>query len=489
MTLKELLKGCSVRSATGDLDTEILGLAYDSRAVLPGYLFFAIRGARADGNRFSPKAIEKGAAAVVSALAPVPSLTVPWIQVDDERAAMAAIAGNFYGHPTGKLHVIGVTGTNGKTTTTYIVESILKAAAKPAAVLGTIEYRGPGFDLAAERTTPEAPDLDKLFRQVVDAGWHYAVMEISSHAIEMKRVAGLNVEVAVFTNLSRDHLDFHGDMENYFRAKKKMFEGLNGFSPRIMVLNIDDARYHELRSIDPARVISYGMQVAADICPLRYEFGWEGTDAMYKTPIGDLEVQTCLMGKPNLLNIGGGIGVGVALGVSPDAIVRGIKDLRNVPGRFEPIFGGQPFRVIVDYAHTDDALEKVLQCAREITSGAVIVVFGCGGERDRTKRPAMGAAAASGSDYAVVTSDNPRGEDPLTIISEIEQGMKGANYSVIVDRREAIRAALSRANAADTVLIAGKGHEPYQIVGSESHPFDDRRVAEELLNELNAGRN
>lgn len=489
MILKELLKGCSVRAATGDLDTEILGLAYDSRAALPGYLFFAIRGTRADGNRFIPKAIAKGAAAVVSAQVPVPALAMPWIQVDDERAVMAQVAANFYENPTQDLHLVGVTGTNGKTTTTYIVESILKAAAKPAAVFGTIEYRGPGFDFSAERTTPEAPDLDKLFRQVVDGGWEYAVMEISSHAIEMKRVAGLNVEVAVFTNLSRDHLDFHGDMETYFRAKKKMFEGLNGCQPRVMVLNMDDARYGELRAINPAGVVSYGMRVAADIYPLRYEFGWEGTDAIYKTPIGDLEVHTSLLGKPNLLNIGAGIGVGVALGVPANAIVRGVENLRNVPGRFELVVAGQRFRVIVDYAHSDDALEKVLKSTREITPGRVIVVFGCGGERDRTKRPAMGAIAARDSDYAIVTSDNPRGEDPMAIIREIEQGMSGAKYSVIVDRREAIRAALLRATDRDTVLIAGKGHETYQTIGTESHAFDDRLVAKELLNELHTGRN
>ena len=488
MTLRELLKGCSVRTATGDLATEILGLAYDSRAVLPGHLFFAIRGTRVDGNRFMPKAIAKGAAAVVSVLAPVSALEMPWVQVDDERAAMAAIAGNFYGHPTANLRLVGVTGTNGKTTTTYIVESILKAAGKPAAVFGTIEYRGPGFDFAAERTTPEAPDLEKLFRQVVDARWQNAVMEISSHAIEMKRVAGLNVDVAVFTNLSRDHLDFHGDMETYFFAKKKMFEGLNG-RPRKMVLNMDDARFEDLRAIDPTRVISYGMQLAADICPSRYGFGWEGTDAMYKTPIGDLEVRTSLMGKPNLLNIGAAIGVGIALDVPSDAIVRGIQKLRNVPGRFELVPSAQPFRVIVDYAHTDDALEKVLRSAREITSGRIILVFGCGGERDRTKRPAMGAIAARDSDYAIITSDNPRGEDPLSIIQEIEQGMKGSQYSVIVDRREAIHAALAYAGEEDTVLIAGKGHETYQTIGTTSYPFDDRAVAKELLNELNAGRN
>jgi len=490
MTLRDLLAGLNARSVTGKLDTEILGLAYDSRQVCPGYLFFAIRGTSLDGNRFIRDALGKGAAAVVSALGDEGAApSVPWIQVEDERAAMAAIAGNFYGHPTKNLHLIGVTGTNGKTTTTYIVESILKAAGKPAAVLGTIEYRGPGFDSVAERTTPEAPDLEKLFRQVVDAGWQHAVMEVSSHAIQMKRVAGLQFEVAVFTNLSRDHLDFHGDMESYFQAKRKLFEGINGVKPRVMVLNADDSRYEDLRTIDPLRAISYGMQVAADIYPVQHSFGWEATDAMFKTPIGELKVRTSLMGKANVYNVGAAIGVAVALGIPAQAIARGIEELRHVPGRFEIVSAGQPFRVIVDYAHTDDALEKVLKSAREITRGRLIVVFGCGGERDRTKRPVMGQVAARESDYAIITSDNPRGENPIAIIREIEEGIKSANYRIEVDRRKAIRLALTEAMEGDTVLIAGKGHETYQTIGTTVHPFDDRLVAKELLDELNAGRN
>ena len=489
MTLRELLYGLNTRSVAGDLDTEVFGLAYDSRQVSAGDLFFAIRGTRLDGNRYMPRAISKGAAAVLSALDPVQGLAMPWVQVVDERAAMAAIAGNFYNHPTRDLHLVGVTGTNGKTTTTYIVESILNVSGKPTAVLGTIEYRGPGFDFAAERTTPEAPDLQKLFRQIVDAGWKYAVMEVSSHAIEMKRVSGLQFEVAVFTNLSRDHLDFHHDMETYFRAKRKLFEGLDRKKPRAMVLNMDDPRYGDLRSIAPSSVISYGMQVASDIYPVRHQFGWDATDAMYKTPIGEIEVHTPLIGKPNLFNIGAAIGVGIALSIPADAISRGIRELRHVPGRFESVNAGQVFRVIVDYAHTDDALEKVLKSAREITSGRLIVVFGCGGERDRTKRPLMGEVAARESDYVVVTSDNPRGEDPLAIIKEIEEGMKGASYRVQPDRREAIRTALAEAREGDTVLIAGKGHETYQTIGTTAHPFDDRTVAKELLYELNAGRN
>jgi UDP-N-acetylmuramoyl-L-alanyl-D-glutamate--2,6-diaminopimelate ligase len=489
MRLRELLSGVNARRVTGDLDTDVLGLSYDSRRVSPGDLFFAIRGARHDGNRFMPRAIAKGASVVLSALDPVEAVSMPWIQSGDERSAMAAIAANFYGHPTKQLHLIGITGTNGKTTTTYIVEAILKAAGSPAAVLGTIEYRGPGFEFAAERTTPEAPDLEKLFRQVLDAGWKHAVMEVSSHAIEMKRVAGLHFEIAVFTNLSRDHLDFHGDMEKYFQAKRKLFEGVNREKPRAMVLNADDPRYENLRSIDPQRVISYGMQVASDIHPHRYQFGWEATDVMFKTPIGDLEVRTSLMGKANLYNIGAAIGVGVALDLPADVIRRGIEELRCVPGRFEVVSAGQPFRVIVDYAHTDDALEKVLQTAREITSGRLIVVFGCGGDRDRTKRPLMGQVAAQRGDYAIVTSDNPRSEDPAAIIREIEEGMKGANYAVEIDRKAAIRRALLEAKDGDTVVIAGKGHETYQTIGTTSHPFDDRVVAKELLDEFNSRRN
>jgi UDP-N-acetylmuramoyl-L-alanyl-D-glutamate--2,6-diaminopimelate ligase len=474
---------------SGDLDTEIGGIAYDSRQVSAGDLFFAIRGTRMDGNRFIPRAVAKGAAAVVSALDPVDGVAMPWIQVADERRALAVIAGNFYRNPTRNLHLVGVTGTNGKTTTTYIVEAILKAAGRPAAVMGTIEYRGPGFEFAAERTTPEAPDLEKLFRQVVDAGWHDAVMEVSSHAIQMQRVLALQFEVAVFTNLSRDHLDFHADMESYFRVKRRLFEGLNGSRPRVMVLNADDSRYGDLRSIDPARVVSYGMQVASDIHPVRYEYNWNGTNATFKTPAGEFEVHTSLMGKANLFNIGAAIGTGVALGVPAEAMATGIASLNCVPGRFEPVIAGQAFRVIVDYAHTDDALEKVLASAREITRGRLIVVFGCGGDRDRTKRPLMGEAAAKGSDYAILTSDNPRGEEPMAIIKEIEEGMRGARYRIEADRREAIRLALAEAKPGDTVLIAGKGHEGYQTIGTNSHAFDDRAVARELLDELNIGRN
>jgi UDP-N-acetylmuramoyl-L-alanyl-D-glutamate--2,6-diaminopimelate ligase len=492
MVLKTMLSGCSVLHTRGDLDASISGITLDSRQIAAGFIFVAIRGLKMDGNRFVPDAIAQGAAAIVSALPGDAYPGATWIQVADEREALAMLSANFYGHPAKKLHAIGVTGTNGKTTTTYLIEAILKAAGFTAAVFGTIDYRGPGFQLPAERTTPEAPELQSLFGRVVEGGWKYAVMEVSSHAIELKRVVGLHFEVAVFTNLTRDHLDLHKDMRSYFLAKKKLFTGLDGAAPRVLVLNIDDPYFEELKAIAPSRVISYGVSSDAEIVPLRYDAmrGGEGMDALFKSPLGDLEIHSNLLGKPNLYNIGAAIGVAIGLGIPAKAIIAGIAVMPVVPGRFEPVNAGQSFRVVVDFAHTDDALARVLQSAREITPGRLIVLFGCGGDRDRTKRPVMGEVAVKGADFVVVSSDNPRSEDPLAIISEVEVGLRraggieGKNYQVIADRREAIRYALKIASAGDTVLLAGKGHEAYQIIGDQSFPFDERAVARELLDEL-----
>jgi UDP-N-acetylmuramoyl-L-alanyl-D-glutamate--2,6-diaminopimelate ligase len=496
MRLRDVLAGCRVVHAFGNIDFDVLGIACDSRQVSPGFVFAAIRGLRTDGNRFALQAIASGAVAIVSVLPPPRDVTADakaaWIQVEDDRDALATLASNFYGHPTAKVHAIGITGTNGKTTTSYLVESILKAAGHPAAVFGTVEYRGPGFEYEAERTTPEAPELEALFRKVVDGGWKHAVMEVSSHAIDLKRVEGLHFDVAVFTNLSRDHLDYHKDMRSYFLAKKRLFTGLDGKVPRVMVLNKDDAQFGELFAIEPSRVISYGIEADSDVRPSSFRLGWSGIDARFQTPAGNFDVHSSLMGKPNLYNISAAIGVGLALDVAVESIRAGIEQLPVVPGRFEKIPTTQPFRVVVDYAHTDDALEKVLKTAREITSGSVIVVFGCAGERDRTKRPLMGNAAARLSDLAVLTSDNPRGEDPMAIIREVETGLQsvaGANYRSFVDRREAIRFALSAASDGDTVIIAGKGHETYQVIGNQTFDFDDRIVVRELLDELAAERN
>ncbi len=493
MRLRDLLAGCRVIHVLDDLDREIRGIAYDSRQVKPGFVFVAIRGLKTDGNRFAATAAQNGAAAIVSVSSPPEELQNLWVQVENDRQALAVLASNFYGRPTSKLRLIGITGTNGKTTTAYLVESILKAAGFPAALFGTVEYRGPDFDYAADRTTPEAPDLEALFKRVVDGGWRYAVMEVSSHAIDLKRVARVHFDVAAFTNLSRDHLDYHKDMRTYFLAKKKLFEGVDGEVPRIMVLNTDDSNFEELKAIAPSHAISYGLTSASDVHPSDYQLGWDGLHASFETPGGKFKVHSALVGKPNLYNISAAVGVGLGLGLSIDHIRAGIEGLAIVPGRFENIPTSEPFRVVVDYAHTDDALEKLLQTAREITKGRVIVVFGCAGERDRTKRPLMGNAAARLSDLAVLTSDNPRGEDPMSIIREVEAGLTGisggADFHSIADRREAIRYALSNARAGDSVILAGKGHETYQVIGKESLDFDDRVVVRELLNELAAGRN
>jgi UDP-N-acetylmuramoyl-L-alanyl-D-glutamate--2,6-diaminopimelate ligase len=497
MLLSAVLSGCRVMHTHGEVNPEVLGITLDSRAVTPGVVFVAIRGLKTDGNRFVPEAIARGAAAIVSALPGEQYPETPWIQVADERAALAVLAANFYDRPAAKLHAIGITGTNGKTTTTCIVEAILNAAGFPCAVFGTIDYRGPGFRLTAERTTPEAPELQALFKRVVDGGWKYAVMEVSSHAVELKRVEGLGFEVAVFTNLTRDHLDLHHDMRSYFLAKKKLFIGLDGTVPRVLVLNMDDPHFHELKAIAPSHVVSYGLNPAADICPIRHTSAADlkGMEVAYKSPLGELQMHTGLLGKPNLYNIGAAIGVAVGLGLPAEAIRQGVDHLKNVPGRFELVQAGQQFRVVVDYAHTDDALTRLLETAREITPGRVIVVFGCGGDRDRTKRPLMGEAAARASDFAVATSDNPRSEDPMAILLEVEPGLRrgggvsGKTYQMIPDRREAIRVALMEGKPGDTVLLAGKGHESYQIIGNEELPFDDRAVARELLDELATGRN
>ncbi|HEX5000191.1 MAG TPA: UDP-N-acetylmuramoyl-L-alanyl-D-glutamate--2,6-diaminopimelate ligase [Terriglobia bacterium] len=495
MTLGGLVSGLGVAPEGESHDTAIRGIACDSRKVEPGFLFVAIRGMRQDGNQFVGRAIASGASAVVSATPRPAEVSIPWIQVSDERAALATIASRFYGNPSERLRLVGVTGTNGKTTTTYLVEAILNAAGSAAAVFGTIEYRGPGFRYSADRTTPEASDLQALLGRVADAGCPYAVMEVSSHAIALQRVAALRFDLAVFTNLSRDHLDLHGDMRSYFLEKKKLFTGLDGHPPRVSVLNRDDPHFAELAAIEPARVISYGFDPAADVRAGEYRFGSDGVEAVFDTPAGALDLRSAMSGRPNLYNIGAAIGVGLGLGLSLEAIRSGVENMRQVPGRFEAVSAGQDFRVIVDYAHTDDALEKALRSARELTPGRLIVVFGCGGDRDRTKRPLMGEAAARLADFAVVTADNPRSEDIADIMAEIRPGLEragarpGERYVEIPDRREAIDHALCMARAGDTVLLAGKGHETQQTIGSRTFEFDDRAVARELLDELVAKRN
>lgn len=489
MKLGELLEGMDIRTVSADIRVPVSGITYDSRRVESDALFVAIKGAEADGNDYVDQAIGRGAAAIVSEERP--RSAIPWIQVESDRSALALLASNYFGQPTSKLHLVGITGTNGKTTTTYLVESILKAANQQVVLIGTIDYRGPGFECASERTTPEAPDLERLFRSAVDNGCDYGVMEVSSHAIALERVAQLDFEVAAFTNLTGDHLDFHGGMGAYFGSKKKMFSGLAGRVPRWGVINRDDDTFEELRDSGPDRILSYGLNSNADIHPNSLNFDELGFDAEFKTPRGLLRIRSSLMGKPNLYNLAAAVGIGVALAVPTESIIAGVQALQSVPGRFELIDCGQPFRVIVDYAHTDDALENVLGAAREITRGKLVVVFGCGGDRDHTKRSRMGAVAGRLSDFVVITSDNPRREDPAEVIRMVEDGLReaGSRWVSHVDRHDAIRAAIEMASDQDTVVIAGKGHEDYQVIGDARIPFDDRVVARELLDELNARRN
>jgi UDP-N-acetylmuramoyl-L-alanyl-D-glutamate--2,6-diaminopimelate ligase len=451
-----------------------------------------MRGAAADGNAFVADAIRRGARVVVSEAASRAEVEpgVTWVQVSSAREALAELAGQFFGHPTRRLCLVGITGTNGKTTTAHLVASVLEAAGFPVAVLGTVGHRGPGFTDAADLTTPEAPDLERRFREAVAQGGTHAVMEVSSHALAMRRVWGLEFDVGVFTNLSGDHLDFHGDMEAYFETKRLLFTGAGSRAPALAVVNADDPYGQRLLDGGVDAVLTFGSGKSADVFPTSAEFGWDGLGATFRTPRGSLGISSPLIGRSNLMNVAAAVGVAVGLHVPDEAIAEGVRALGGVPGRFEQIDRGQEFRVVVDYAHTDDALRQTLRAIREMTPGRVIVVFGAGGGRDVSKRKRMGGVAAGNSDLQIVTSDNPRNEDPAEIIAAIVEGMPedSGNYSTVPDRRAAIGAAIREARAGDTVVIAGKGHEDYQWVGTRRLPFDDRVVAGEWLDETDARR-
>ncbi len=467
----------------------VTGIAYDSRAVTPGAVFVALKGQHADGVSFAKQAIERGAAAIVSEQPAPPDIRVPWAIVEDARRALAVLATTFYRDPSGEMRVVGITGTNGKTTTAYLIASLFEAAGVQCGLLGTVAYRiGPGADGTREaaRTTPEAPDLQALLREMVDRGCGACAMEVSSHALSQHRVEGLRLAAAVFTNLTRDHLDFHADMDDYFRAKRRLFEMLPRDAPS--VLNIDDPRGASL--VDAGgRPLTYGINRPADVAPGPLSYSLEGLDFDVRTPAGAVHVRSKLVGRPNVYNILAAVSTAVALSLPTDAIERGLRSLDGVPGRFQVVSGASDrVTVVVDYAHTDDALRNLLETARPLATGRLITVFGCGGDRDRTKRPLMGAVASRLSDLIVITSDNPRSEDPSRIIEEVQRGItadtvrEGAPRPLaIVDRREAIAKAIELARPGDVVLIAGKGHEKYQAIGSRVLPFDDVAVARDAL--------
>jgi UDP-N-acetylmuramoyl-L-alanyl-D-glutamate--2,6-diaminopimelate ligase len=473
------LPGAELR---GDPDVEVSDVVHDSRRAGPGAAFVAIRGEVADGNQFADAARKKGAVAVVSEEAPRGEGA--WVRVPSARRALAVLSAAVLGDPARALDLVGVTGTNGKTTTAYLVDAAVRAAGEPCGLLGTIEYRVGNRVAEAVRTTPESSDLQALLREIKDAGCRRAVLEVSSHSLALDRVHGLEFEVAVFTNLTRDHLDFHGDMDAYFAAKRVLFDTLLRPAGRAVV-NLDDDRGEELARASRAEVWTYSAEnAAADLYADDVRLSLEGTRFLARTPAGALEIETPLLGLFNVHNALGALGAGLALGLPPAAVQRGIASLRGVPGRMERVDAGQGFTVLVDYAHTDDALKNLLETVRGLKPRRVITVFGCGGDRDRTKRPLMGAVAARLSDVVILTSDNPRSEPPEAILEEIRRGIpasRAADTLVISDRREAITRALDMGREGVVVVIAGKGHETYQVLRDRTVPFDDRQVAREAL--------
>jgi len=486
MRVDELSAATADAVLTGDGGVEVADLAYDSRLVGPGTLYFCVPGATADGHDFAPRAIESGAAALVVER-PL-ELGAPELRVPDARAAMAPLAARFWGDPTAELRVAGITGTNGKTTTAFLLRDVLEAAGIRSGLLGTVKQIIGGSESEVVRTTPEAIDLQRTFRRMLESGDRACAMEVSSHALAQHRTAGIRFEVAVFTNLTQDHLDFHRDMDDYFAAKRLLFAPAEGPSPSRAVVNIDD-RFGRRLAAEIECVTFSASGAPADYRASGVEFDVSGSRFLCRWPGGEVEVSLPLPGHFNVENALAAIAAADALGIVPERAAGALAGAARVPGRLEPVTEGQPFAVLVDYAHTPDSLENVLRAARRLTDGRLICVFGCGGDRDREKRPLMGRLGAELSDLAVVTSDNPRSEDPEAIIAEILAGISGGaeaeGVAVEPDRRAAIRLALERAGEGDTVVIAGKGHEQGQeFEGGRKIPFDDRDVAREELRGL-----
>ena len=487
MKLGELVRGAPGEPVSAYLlAREIASLVYDSRRVKPGDLFFAIRGEKADGYDFVKQALERGAVAVASERPAPPELAGRWVRVPHAHRALAEAARVFCGDPASRLQLVGITGTNGKTTTAFLLHSILHAAGMCPGLFGTVEYRVGSRTLPAVHTTPESVDLLSYLEELLAAGGRAAIMEVSSHALAQERVWGIHFLAAVFTNLTRDHLDYHKDFESYFAAKRRLFEGVGAPPPELAVVNVDDPWGERLLELPHKRHVTYGIRSDAHVKVMNFTQSLTGVRATLTTPQGKLEIESPLIGRTNLENILAAVATAEALGIPGEAVRQGVGDLKSVPGRFERVSEGQPFLVVVDYAHTDDALRNALTTARELTRNRLIVVFGCGGDRDRAKRPLMGEVAGSLSDLAVLTSDNPRTEDPIRIMNDALVGLQRANkpYLTEADRRAAIGKALAEAVDGDVVLIAGKGHETYQVLKNEIIPFDDREVARQLLHAM-----
>lgn len=487
MKLRDLLQGAEASLPAPAENLEIRQVACDSRKVQPLALFFALHGAKADGNKFIRDAVSRGAAAIVSeeaAPAAIPA-SVVWVQVREARKALAVTAANFFGQPGKALQLVAVTGTNGKTTTTSLVDAIVKASGAKTGLFGTIAYHTPLGDYPAPNTTPESVDLQGFLAEIRDAGGRFAVLEASSHSLALDRVWGCHFAAAVFTNLTREHMDYHKTFDDYFAAKKRLFEGTGAGVPEVAVVNTDDEYGRQLGGL-AKKTVSYGLESEADITTKKFQLTFNGLAFTAQTPDGKVHVASPLVGRINVYNILAAIGAAQALGLSTEIIETGIQSLESVSGRFQRIDLGQPFFVVVDYAHTDDALENLIRTARELNpKGRIITLFGCGGGKDRTKRPVMGEVTGRLSDLTILSSDNPRTEDPLKIISDIIVGLQktAGKYLIEPDREKAIGVAMDEARAGDIVLLAGKGHENYQILADQTLEFDDRDMARRALRE------
>ena len=485
MKLGAILSGVGLKQSLSPsiAGVEIDGLEFDSRRVGKGFLFFAFPGSRTDGRRFAEDARGRGAVAVASESAAPDGYDGIWIQVEHGRQALALAARNFYGRPDERLGLTGITGTNGKTTTSYLLDSVLRAAGHTTALIGTIEYHLAGRVLPAVNTTPESLALVRLFSELEKQGGSHVTMEVSSHALALGRVYGFHFHTAIFTNLTRDHLDFHGTMEAYFAAKRLLFEGAGAPPPKVAVLNRDDENIQGMKLPPETEIYWYGLGAEATLRARQVSSGFDGLRFEIQSGKTRFPVESPLIGKINVYNILAACGAALSYGIPPEVIARGIANLRAVPGRFERIDEGQPFVVAVDYAHTDDAIRNVIAVARSLNPKRVITLFGCGGDRDRTKRPLMGQAAAEASDFVVLTSDNPRSEDPLAIMNDALVGIRRVDVPHIVepDRATAIARAIREAREGDIVILAGKGHETYQILRDQTLPFDDRAVARDVL--------
>ncbi len=478
--LKKLLDALPAARIRGNPGGAVHDIVSDSRQVKSGDLFVAIRGSRQDGHQFAAEAIRRGAVAVVVENGTMVKEAVA-VSVPDTRQALACLAAEFYGRPAERLTLVGITGTNGKTTISRLVKSALEMAGHTVGLIGTIEYLIGEERMPARLTTPDSLELNRLFAEMVSRGVTYAVMEVSSHALSLERVFGLPFTVGVFSNLTRDHLDFHKTEEAYEQAKRRLFEGLD-WSRSKAVINRDDPAGRRMMEASRAPVISYGFDRESSIWADCVSLSSQGSGFTVHGPDFDFPLSLGLLGRFNIANALAAVGVGYALDMDLSQVRKGLEQVRTVPGRFEQVECGQPFAAIIDYSHTPDALEKCLLAARELTRGSLIVVFGCGGDRDRGKRPVMGEVAGRLADTVIMTSDNPRSEDPEMILDDIEKGLRGPDgHERIVDRRQAIGRAIELAGHGDCVVIAGKGHEDYQIIGQERLPFSDRVEVERLL--------